>query len=249
VLQQLVSAALQADAGATSLPAQTFAAMVVAALFGPAERRIGRVVEAVFNRRMRWRLQQLQRLSREISFIDDPARLKRALVERVAEVLAVESVALHWRDAVGREYRLVQESGLNGVQRAVRFRKSDGLAVWLAMDRVPLELASLQRDARYRRLDAGEKRLLAALGASLCVPLAAGGQLAGFLTLGSRRDRDLYSSEEKEALLAVGGLAAVALRQAEMEQRLRELEREHRGGPGAIRRLPSPPWSTGRSPV
>ena len=41
------------------------------------------------------------------------------------------------------------------------------------------------------------------LGAALCVPLAVRGQLAGFLTLGAKRDRDLFSPAEKEALLAI----------------------------------------------
>jgi hypothetical protein len=226
VLQQLAGTALRANTSATGLPAQTFAAIVVAALFGPTERWIGRLVEAVFNRRKLWRLQQLHRLSQEISFIADAARLEQVLVERVVEVLAVERATLYWLDAASGEYRLVQESGLTGMRRAICFRKCDGLAVWLAIDRVPLEFAALQRDDNYRRLDAGEKERLATLGAALCVPLSAGGQLAGFLTLGPRRDHDLYGAEEKEALLALGGLAAAALRQAEMERRLRELARE-----------------------
>jgi hypothetical protein len=228
VLQQLVSAALQAQTGATSLPAQTLAAMVVAALFGPTERRIARIVEAVFNRQKLWRLEQLHRLSQEIPLIDDAARLGQVVVERAVELFGVESGALHWLDHASGEYRLLHGSGLSGIARAVGFRKEDGLPVWLTIDRSPLELAAPEREVGYRRLDADEKGRLAALGAGLCVPLCAGGQLAGFLTLGRRRDHDLYSAEEKEGLLAVAGLAAAALRQAELQRRLRELERERR---------------------
>lgn len=251
VLQQLIGALLQASAGATGLPAQTVSAIVVAALFGPTERWIGRLVEAVFNRRKLWRLQQLQRLSQEISFIDDAARLKQVVVERVAEVFAVESAALHWLDAASGEYRLAHQLGLAALRRAGCFRKGDGLAVWLAMDHLPLELAALPRDDNYRRLDAGEKGRLAALGAALCVPLSAGGQLAGFLTLGPRRDHDLYCAQEKAALLAVGSLSAASLRQAEIEQRLRELERNQ--GPrqpdhGRVGSRASPS-SRGRGPL
>lgn len=226
VLQQLAGALLQAKAGATSLPAQTIAAMLVAALFGPAERHIVRFVEALFNRRELWRFQQLQRLGREIQLIDDPSHLEAELVARVLELFEAEHAALFRLDPEWGEYRPVCEQGRPATAGMSCFHPCGSLAVWLNRDRRPLDLDALQRDDRYRRLDPTEQARLAALGVSLCVPLCAGGRLAGFLTLGPRSDHDQYSREEKEALLALGSLAAAALRQAELERRVRELERE-----------------------
>jgi hypothetical protein len=227
VLQQLVGAALQAKTGATSLPAQTLAALAVAALFGPTERRLARLVEAVLNRRQTWRSEQLRRLGREIGFLDDSERLRRVMVRRLAEVMSAETVSLHWLDTDRRTYRLIEQHAPGGTQPAeLSFDKNGTLAVWLAMDGEPLDLTALQRDEKYQRLDADERERLAAAGAALCVPLDVRGQLSGFLLLGAKQDRDLFSPEEKAALLAVAALAAAALQQAEMTQRLLELERD-----------------------
>jgi hypothetical protein len=226
LLQQLAGAVLQAKAGATSLPAQTLAAMVVAALFGPAERRLGRFVESIFNRRKRSRLHQLHQLGREIRLIADPVRLEQILVDRTAQLFEVERAALMWWDADAKQFRGMRGCGMPVSRRRLDCGVDDGLAVRLARDRKPLDLTDFLGEERDQPLQPSETARLTALGAGLCVPLSAGGRLAGILILGARPDDDVYTSEEKEALLALGDLAAAGLRQAELERRLAELQAE-----------------------
>ena len=64
-------------------------------------------------------------------------------------------------------------------------------------------------------------------GARLCVPLAAGGELLGFMTLGDRVGGRVYSVEERELLKTLGDQVAASLLNIRLAERLaqaREME-------------------------
>jgi hypothetical protein len=225
-LQHLASTMLELKTGASSLPAQTLAALVVAALFAPTERRIKQGVETLFNRRQIQRLDGLRRLGREVNFWEEGEGLERSLLQRLVDVLEIERAALFWLDREHGEYRLLAETGPDGMANgSPSFPRDGALAVWLEAESVPLHFAGLPQDLVSRRLDAEEHRRLAELDTALAVPLAVRGQLLGFLLLGACRDHDLYSPEVQETLLAIGSLAAAALEHIALTRCVRDLER------------------------
>jgi hypothetical protein len=227
VLQHLTGVALQARTGATSLSAQTFAALAVAALFGPTERRLARLVESLFNREHGRRLDQLRDLGQQIDLPESSTPLERLLAERVVEILEVDGAALYWLDSSNGQFRPVTAHGPAMDQDApATFLKSGSLAGWLTHAGAPLDLTALPREEPARRLEPSEREQLAAMGTTLCVPMMARGALAGFLVLGSKHDQERFSPPEREALLTLASLAARALQQAELSRRIRELEQE-----------------------
>jgi hypothetical protein len=225
-LQGLAGSALQSMTGATGLPAQTLAALAVAALFTPMERRIARLVERIFNQRQLRRLEQLRLLGEEIDHMEDAARLQRTLVDGLVEGMELGSAALYGSDAGSGVYRRVYQAGKAGCDRVIVFPAEGTLGGRLVNSAAPFEPAQLRcaacqpcpADDQVERLDA--------MGVALCVPMSVRGVLTGMLLLGSSRHGEPFSATEKEALLALGSLAARALRHAEMAHRLRELERE-----------------------
>jgi GAF domain-containing protein len=227
VLQGVAGSALQSITGATSLAGQTLAALAVAALFTPTERRIARLVERLFNRSQLQRLDHLYRLGDEIDRTEDAAGLQQALVERLVQCLELERAALYWLDVERGAFRRVFPDDEPGMERGAElFSRHGRLAIMLSTSRAPFEPAQLRGEEGGPGLGALETASLEALGVALCVPMSARGALAGFLLLGAHRDREPFSTPEKEALSALGSLAARALQHAETVHRLRELERE-----------------------
>jgi hypothetical protein len=226
VLQHLTGVALQARTGATSLSAQTLAALAVAALFGPTERRIARLVEALFNRDHGRRLEQLRSLGQQIDLPENSESLERSLARRLVEIMDVDGSAIYWLEPSARQFRLTATHDDTAAPvAAAAFRQHGGLAAWLTAESAALDLTAPAPEEPVR-LDPSERAQLAATGAALAVPMIARGALAGFILLGPRRDQERFSPLELEALLTLGSLAARACQQADLHRRIQELEQE-----------------------
>ncbi len=250
VLQGLAGAALQAKTGSTSMPSQLLAALTVAAMFGPAERWLQAMMEKLFNGPRLRRVAELQRLAEELDSADDPDRRAQRPVARVAAAMEVADVALFRRQGPSGEYHRLAQSGLPTPQTsAAPFPDGSGLVAWLAADRRPLQIAALQRDERFQRIPETEKRRFAVTAAAVAMPIVIGAGLGGFMLLGAPRELDLLfrEEEEEEALLMLSHQAGRALREAEMAQRLRVLEREHAALQGRLRLSPTQSRATGRT--
>ncbi len=108
------------------------------------------------------------------------------------------------------------------------FKIGEGAAGWVAQHNETLVLFDVQRDPRWKSIDASEKEGIASY---LGVPLQVGDKIIGVLDVMTRLPRD-FSADERDFLITLAGQAAVAIENArlfdETRHRLVELESVNR---------------------
>ncbi len=101
-----------------------------------------------------------------------------------------------------------------------------GLAGWVANSRMPALVADTSNDPRWaqRPDDASERT---GSKSAICVPLLAGGQLAGVLTL-VHASPNFFHQEHLQLLQAIADLAGIAVRNAHLYDSVQEAQRRYR---------------------
>lgn len=184
--------------GRQSFLVALFPALFVAALFQPARSRIQTFVDRAFFRREYEVRQALTAFSRDLSTLRERGEVVRLVLDTVTETLGAQGATLWLLDEASE------------VSEASEVRS---LATWLAQERRPLLLPPEDRSPQAEELRQA--------GAALAVPLLAGEQVLGILTLGEKRSGDLYSQEDLELLTTLAHSAALALENARLhEERL-----------------------------
>jgi serine phosphatase RsbU (regulator of sigma subunit) len=141
-------------------------------------------------------------------------------VERVSELLAVESVAVYLR---ADEDRLVPAAtrSLTGPHARVAERMLE--LSFGARDRALVESGDISGDARQR--DVRDAAREAGIDAALAAPLVVRDEVIGLLGVYPERDRHA-TENEAELLGALAAQLAVAVQNAQLHERTRELSRQ-----------------------
>jgi signal transduction histidine kinase len=188
--------------GRQSFLVALFPALFVAFLFQPARGRIQTFVDRAFFRREVEVRQTLTAFSQGLSTLRRRGEVVRLVLDTVTETLGAQGATLWLLD--DGQYRPT-EAGL-----ARTLSATGDLVTWLDGERRPLLL--LPDD---RSLQAEDLRRT---GATLAVPLLAGEQLLGILTLEEKRSGDLYTQEDLELLTTLAHSATLALENARLHE-------------------------------
>ncbi len=152
-------------------------------------------------------------------------------VERVAELLAVDRVAVYLRAADAGELEEAASRGLAGPHVRVADQLLE-LALGPLRDRPVLEVADIVRDRRLREVAPAARET--GIGSALAVPLVARGEVVGLLAAYPPRRRT--ADEHETALLAaLAGQLAVAVRNAQLHEQATQLGEEREAALAAER--------------
>ena len=156
--------------------------------------------------------QILTSLSEDVRTIVDTETLLTTVGQRVATSLHVNRIAalLRQDSAFVPAYHL-------GDGPDVRLSISSSVAMRLREMRAPLRVDLADPGSWVsREADAGDRRVLEALGAELLLPLAVKDRLLGILSLGSKRSEEPYSPSDLRLLQVVAAQTAVALENSQL---------------------------------
>jgi serine phosphatase RsbU (regulator of sigma subunit) len=155
----------------------------------------------------------------------------KTVVERVAELLDVDRVAVYLRAGDEGELEEAASRGLAGPHARVADRLLD-VALGPSRQRTVLEVSDVVRDPRLTTAAAVARE--AGIGSALAVPLVARGDVVGLLA--AYPAGPLAAGEHETALLAaVAGQLAVAVQNAQLHERATRLGEEREAALAAER--------------
>jgi serine phosphatase RsbU (regulator of sigma subunit) len=152
-------------------------------------------------------------------------------VERVAELLDVERVAVYLRSAGEGELEEAAARGLAGPHARVADRLLD-IALGPARERTVLEVADVGRDPRLAAVAAAARET--GIGSALAVPLMARGEVVGLLAA-YPAGRPAAGEHETALLAALAGQLAVAVQNAQLHEQATLLGKEREAALAAER--------------
>jgi serine phosphatase RsbU (regulator of sigma subunit) len=152
-------------------------------------------------------------------------------VERVADLLAVERVAVYLRAAGDGELEEAASRGLAGPHVRVADRLLD-VALGPTRDRAVLEVLDVVRDARLATIAAAARET--GIGSALAVPLIARGEVVGLLAA-FPAGRPAAGEHETALLSALAGQLAVAVQNAQLHEQATRLGEEREAALAAER--------------
>ena len=152
-------------------------------------------------------------------------------VERVAELLGVERVAVYLRSSGEGELEEAASRGLAGPHARVADRLLD-VALGPSRDRAVLEVSDLVRDPRLAVVAAAARET--GIGSALAVPLAARGEVVGLLAA-YPSGRPAAGEHETALLAALAGQLAVAVQNAQLHEQATRLGAEREAALAAER--------------
>ncbi len=152
-------------------------------------------------------------------------------VERVAELLDVERVAVYLRAAGEGELEAAASRGLAGPHARVADRLLD-VALGPSRERAVLEIADVGRDPRLAAVAAAARET--GIGAALAVPLMARGDVVGLL-VAYPAGRPAAGEHETALLAALAGQLAVAVQNAQLHEQATRLGEEREAALAAER--------------
>ncbi|HZT84598.1 MAG TPA: SpoIIE family protein phosphatase [Gaiellaceae bacterium] len=152
-------------------------------------------------------------------------------VERVAELLGVERVAVYLRGADDGELEQAASRGLAGPHARVADRLLD-VALGPSRERAVLEVADVVRDPRLAGAEAAARET--GIGSALAVPLMARGDVVGLLAA-YPAGRPAAGEHETALLAALAGQLAVAVQNAQLHEQATRLGEEREAALAAER--------------
>jgi GAF domain-containing protein len=172
-------------------------------------------------RRQFQRFQIMQGISQQLVSELDLDRLLRSILHAAIEVTEAQAGTLYLLDerTDELEFRVVVGGGGEKLVGR-RMRRDQGIAGWVLNSQQAVIVDDTVRDERH----AGE--FPASVGytteSMICAPLIDRGQAFGVLQILNKRDGKRFDDSDKELLLALAAQSAVAVRNSQMYQELRE---------------------------
>jgi serine phosphatase RsbU (regulator of sigma subunit) len=199
----------------------------------PLRNRVQAAVDRRFFRRKHDYAMTLQVLSREVAASGDLRRLLQVVVDRLQEALLNRSVVVFLRREGEQLLRAEAMMGLPDERLGtLRFPGDGPLAAGLDAIRPPESEA----------LTVAERRMLAAAGGALLVPVRHRGELRAVVALGSKLSDEAFDQQDLDFLSAAAGQISIGLENLRLEDQQREFEkaREIQQGllPREIPRIP-----------
>lgn len=198
-------------------------AIVLLELSGAARQRLQRAFERRFHREKYKFDQAMRRMSLAVGSLVDGTTLGRRLLEAAGDVLHAEWGAIYLVDLEGGPLRLAACSGPEPEETELP-EDNPLVAQFLRASEASRTPHSLARTAES---DPATDAMIA-LGGEVATPLESRGVLAGLLLLGPKRSGMPYEDEEIAFLGALGSVATLALRSADIQKTLELLNSEVR---------------------
>ncbi len=197
--------------------------LVLLILSGAVRRPLQAAIDRRFHREKYKFDQAMRKMSQAVGSLVDRATLGRRLLDAAGDVLRAEWGALYLGEPGSGSMELVACSGPEPDERVLS--AANPLVVRLREDmtsvRVPHALSvSTPSDPAA---DA-----MISLGGEIATALESGGGLAGLMVLGPKRSGMPYENEEIAFLEALGSVAVLALRSADIQQTLEVLNQDLR---------------------
>ncbi len=202
--------------------------LILVLFLEPLRRRIQLLVDRVFYKDRPSYRQELEEFSRALTATLDLPRLLDMFLERVSSLMHAERGIIYLVDAEINEYTVQRTWGVAHpeVLTAIRFRDRDATVKWLKASSKALYLTSSEGLLIPAGLSEEEHARLTVLQATLCVPFFVKEQLIGWLALGPKLTRDLYSPDDLAFLTALADQMAMAIENARLFERSEARARE-----------------------
>ncbi len=196
--------------------------MIVGFLFPKLRFRTEDALERVlFKRRYDYR-ETLLRSSRDMISVVEMNILTERLVHTISSAMSVDNVSLYIVDDLKGWFLLKAGTGpINKAAMNCPVRKNDLFVQTLAKSPGALireELENVPNEHNTQELAIR----LSDLDAEVSIPIKSKEKLIGFLNLGHKESKDLYSKEDLELLLTLANQAAVAIENARLYENLKE---------------------------
>ncbi len=198
-------------------------ALALLSLSGAGRRWFQSALDRRFHREKYKFDQAMRQMSQAVGSLVDRPTLGRRLLDAAGEVLRVEWGALYLVDPAGGPLRVAACSGAEPDDRTLD--PSNPLV--LRMRHQPATLRVPHAMTLVPSSDPATDAMIS-LGGELAAPLQADGVLAGLLVLGPKRSGLPFEDEEVAFLDALGSVAVLALRSADIQQTLEALNGELR---------------------
>lgn len=200
-------------------------AMLVAILANPVRARIQRLIDRTFFRESYNYSLVLQDFTHSLTIMTDLPTLLTLIVQKVAETMGIDRVALILRDPQTGDFRIWEGLGLpTDVQRTLRFPQDGVVAQRMAgQHRANLVNRIGMVPEADRAVSPVEHEGLAALAASVFTPFVIRGVVIGWLSLGTKRSGALYSSKDLDLLTNLANQAAIGIENAKLYQEVKRL--------------------------
>jgi signal transduction histidine kinase len=224
------------------------ASFVILSLFDPIRSRVEEwVVVNLFRERYEL-VRDLETLRDRVVNVIDPGALERTVLDGLTETRRVTHASL-WLVSEDRPgYRLLAFRGPEpvpfletGTARALLRAAADGRRAVL-LENLDRRLAELQAEYPPAKGDAAAppmppplaqelerivdaREAMALMKAGICMPLAAGDRVAGFLACWDERVQEAFASDEIAALIEVADRCAVVIDNSKLYQQMKERDR------------------------
>ena len=198
-----------------------FAAMIIAAVYGPLRNWLVNVTERyLFQKKYDYK-ELLKRFTDEVMVMVDLKQLVQMTVNTLSETVKLDGASLLLLDKDKRTYELVASRGANG--RHIAFDEQEQFIRFLRETHEPIGLDGPLGKVRFP----GSVHLaLKQLGARLCLPLHLHDDLIGVLCLGKKKSDEEFTKDDLDILLPLARTLGIAVSNAQLFEELAKTQAE-----------------------
>ena len=189
---------------------------LIVVVLGWARDRFQRALDRRFFREKYQLDSALKRLSKAVDRLIEPAQLARQMLQSALDAVGAERGLVYLRDKAGRHFMLAAQVGSPSGETMLD--ADSAIAVELRFRNV---LASRHTLAM---IPSAAQQQLRELDGELAFALEQDGQLLGLVILGSKEDRQPYTPEDRNFLVALARTTTLALHSAEGRRTLESLK-------------------------
>ncbi len=189
-----------------------FAAMIIAALYGPIRNWLVNATDKyLFQKKYDYR-DLLRKLMDEVMTVLDLKKLMGLTTQTLSETIKLDSCALLLPSRVTNRYEVVAAVGK--VERNVALEETHPLVRYLHQTQEPVVKDPSRKD--HETPMKAVEETLARLKAEVCLPLAMRADLVGILALGHKKSDEPYTKEDLDILMTLAKTLAIAVSNAQL---------------------------------
>ncbi|MBN2407874.1 MAG: GAF domain-containing protein [Elusimicrobia bacterium] len=171
--------------------------------------------------------ESLLKASKNMIFIRDLVTLREKVVDILIKEIKISHVRFFAYDTQNKEYRLIASRGIERrTQTGRQLNARHPMIKLLNREQKAILSENLQRiDYSHYKLniDLVEEELRA-LGASLIVPNIVHNRLLGFISLGTKQNKKIYTGDDISVLSTLSNQVALAMENAEFYEKIKDQE-------------------------
>jgi len=160
-------------------------------------------------------------IAREASSIFDLGKCLKLLVERIADLMAVDIVSIMLIDKEKSELMVKLARGLDAkIIRDAKIKVGEGVSGWIAKTGKPLLIKDIGKDKRFQRRNGKYNT-----DSLLSVPLKIENKVIGVINVNNKRSKDVFTKEDLNTLQAVADMASIAIENARLQEEAKTLDK------------------------